>query len=191
MADHGAPVPIATEPGKVRFTGEQVLAMQATGVLPSPNRIELIDGELLDMGSEGDRHGNLKARLTTALARLAPTHLTIGPDTTLRLADNVWPEPDIFVFAASQRPAQVRGPDALLVVEISDTSLAYDLKEKAALYARYGVREYWVVEAETGRCHVHQSPQGEGWRLVRTAAPDEAITASLVSEIVVRMADFA
>lgn len=189
MPDQGAPRPVVVEPGKVRFTGAQVLAMQGAGILPTPNRIELIDGELLDMGSEGDKHSYLRVRLINAMVRMAPERLMIGPDTTFRLADNVWPEPDIFVFDAGLRPAQVRGPDALLVVEISDTSLAYDLKEKAALYARFGVREYWVIEAESGRTHVHQGPEGEGWRLARIAEPEETLTAMLVPEIAVRMAE--
>lgn len=190
MADQGAPRPVATGPGKVSFTGAQVLAMQEAGVLPMPNRIELIEGELLDMGSEGARHSKLKALLTLRVARALPPHLGIGPDTTFRLADTVWPEPDLYVYPLTLDPADVRGPDALLVIEIAESSLPYDLKQKAALYARFGVREYWVIEAETGRCHIHQGPEGDAWRLVRIAEPDEAIAALLVAEIQIRLAEF-
>jgi Uma2 family endonuclease len=189
MADQGSPRPIAVGPGKVRFTGSQVLAMQGAGVLPMPNRIELVDGELLDMGSEGARHSKLKALLTRCIAKALPDPLGIGPDTTLRLDDSVWLEPDLFLYPLRLEPADVRGPDALLVIEIADTSLAYDLKDKAALYASYGVREYWVIEAESGRTHVHQGPEGKGWRLVRIAEPDDKLTALFVAEVSVKIGD--
>lgn len=188
MADQGAPLP--TIPDPVRMTGAQVLALQEAGLLPMPNRIELIDGELLDMGSEGARHSKLKALLTRSVVKSLPDHVGIGPDTTFRLADSVWPEPDLYLYPLTLDPDQVRGPDSLLVIEIADTSLAYDLKQKAALYARFGVPEYWVVEADTGRCHVHQDPEGEAWRLVRIAEPGERLTALLVPEVVARLADF-
>ncbi len=179
----------AVAPQPYRFTGGQVLAMQEAGVLPLPNRFELIEGELLDMGSEGARHSKLRALLTLRVARALPDHLGIGPDTAFRLTDTVWPEPDLFVYPLTLDPADVRGPDALLVVEIADSSLSYDLKQKAALYARFGVREYWVIEAATGRCHVHQDPDGESWRLIRIVEPNDTLEAMLVSEIKVSVAD--
>jgi Uma2 family endonuclease len=180
MADQGS---IRAEPAPVRFTGRQVLAMLDAGVLERPNRIELIGGELIDLGSEGALHLPLRVRLTNWLIRKLPDTITVNPDGAVRLSDTDWPEPDISILPSSIGPLEVRGRDLMLVIEISDSSLAFDLGPKAALYARHGVREYWVIDANTGRTHVHLHPEGEGWQSVAVRAPHEVLQATLLREI--------
>jgi Uma2 family endonuclease len=180
MADQGS---LRTEPRAVRFTGQQVLAMQQAGVLPRSNRVELIGGELIDMGSEGALHLPLRVRLTNWLIRRLPEDFMVNPDGVVRLSDTEWPEPDISVFPSSIDPLNVRGGDLLLVIEISDTSLAFDLGEKAALYARRGVREYWVVDATTGRTHIHLRPEGEAWQSVSLHEPHDVLQATLLAAV--------
>lgn len=184
MADQGS---IRAEPAPVRFTGRQVLAMLDAGVLERPNRIELVGGELIDMGSEGALHLPLRVRLTNWLIRKLPDTITVNPDGAVRLSDTDWPEPDISVFPSSVDPLQVRGPDLMLVIEISDSSLGFDLGPKAALYARYGVREYWVVDANTGRTHVHLRPEGERWLSVSVVEPHDKLQATLLLEVALAM----
>jgi Uma2 family endonuclease len=166
MADQGS---IRAEPAPVRFTGRQVLAMLDAGVLERPNRIELIGGELIDLGSEGALHLPLRVRLTNWLIRKLPDTITVNPD--------------ISILPSSIGPLEVRGRDLMLVIEISDSSVAFDLGPKAALYARHGVREYWVIDANTGRTHVHLHPEGEGWQSVAARAPHEVLQATLLREI--------
>lgn len=75
--------------------------------------------------------------------------------------------------------AKVRGGDALLVVEVADTSLRYDLNTKAPIYAAYGVPEYWVINAGTLTTMVHRRPSGKVWGFVDEVAPGDTLTSSL------------
>jgi Uma2 family endonuclease len=174
-------------PTRHGFTGEEVLQMQAAGVLDEDGRFELIDGEIIDMPSEGETHLTLRIRLTRYLSRSLPDEIALTPDGTLRLGDKDWPEPDFYLFPASMRVSEVRGPDLLLVIEISDSALAHDLKRKAELYRRFGVREYWVADVNAGVTHVHRLDGAWPAAPVPFAAP---LAPSLIPGLAIRIADF-
>ena len=176
-----------TEPTKWRLTVADVFKMQEAGILPPDHRCELIHGELIEMPDEGDLHSYMKARLIQWLGRyLDPDVYWIGPVTTFFLDNEEAPEPDIFITAAGVRPSQARGDTVLLVAEIADTSLKFDLGVKAQLYWDYGVREYWVIDANARVTHVHK--RGEtAWDIAKIAFEDD-LTAALVDAATVRLA---
>jgi Uma2 family endonuclease len=149
------------QPSRHSFSGEDVLRMQEAGLLLEGGKCELIAGEIIDMPSEGREHLSLKGALTLFIARNIPDGVAILPDGTLRLGDFDWPEPDFYLHPSSLEPADVRGPDTLLVIEISDSTLAHDLRRKAELYRAYGVGEYWVIDVNPLQVHVHR--QAGGW----------------------------
>ncbi len=91
--------------------------------------------------------------------------------------------PDVLVRPASIKTPDLRGPDALLVVEIADTSLSYDLTTKAALYASHGVREYWVINAVTLVTKVHRQPSGGRYASTEEIGPSDPLTASFVPSL--------
>lgn len=124
-----------------RWTATEVRQMIEAGVLPEKARVELIGGELIDMPREGGAHWDAKTELVHWFTRRLPETVRLAPDGPLRLSETDEPEPDFFLFRAPMRVNQVRGPDALLVVEIADSSFRKDQRVKAPLYARYGVRE--------------------------------------------------
>jgi Uma2 family endonuclease len=139
------------------------------------------------MPSEGEAHLGLMIALNRVLVRAVPDEIVVAPDRTLRLADKDWPEPDFYLFPASIKPAAVRGPDLLLLIEVSDSTVAHDLRRKAALYRQYGVREYWVIDVNAGCVHVHRL-DGE-W----PAAPvpiTTTLTPSLIPGLSLTIADF-
>jgi Uma2 family endonuclease len=114
-----------------------------------------------------------------------PEHIELAPDGPLRLSEEEEPEPDFFLFPASMRVNDVRGPDALLVVEIADSSFKKDSLIKAPIYAAHGVREYWIVNLNEGATYVHRNPTGGKYPppsevpfdddLTSLAAPDLAV----------------
>jgi Uma2 family endonuclease len=174
-------------PTRHGFTGEEVLQMQAAGVLDEDDRFELIDGEIIDMPSEGETHLSLRIALNRFLARSLPDDIAITPDGTLRLGERNWPEPDFYLFPTRIRVSEARGPDLLLVIEISDSTLAYDLRRKAELYRRFGVREYWVADVNAGVTHVHRL---DGAWPAAPAPFTDTLQPSLIPGLGVRIADF-
>jgi Uma2 family endonuclease len=171
-----------------RFTGEDVLAMQRAGLLLEAGKFELIDGEIIDMPAEGSAHLELKAALTRHLNRVLSDDVGLVPDGTLRLAERVWPEPDLYLYPASKLAADVRGPDTLLVIEIADTTQRYDLGTKAALYRQYGVREYWVLDVVKRESHVHLMQEVDAWP-TKPRPFEDVLTPSLLGGLTVRIAD--
>jgi Uma2 family endonuclease len=115
------------------------------------------------MSPKGNHHEVLKVALFRRWIRLAPDDIEVVPETTFRLSDDTYLEPDIVICARSAWPKGLDGGSVLLVVEIADSSLRYDMGRKAALYASFGVRELWVVNAVKLSARIFASPKREGF----------------------------
>ncbi|MBW3558202.1 MAG: Uma2 family endonuclease [Proteobacteria bacterium] len=178
------------EPRPMRFTIDQVRAMVAAGVIEKNAPLQLIDGELIEMPADGPRHRDYTNALGVWLfGSLDPGRFVVLPQSTLELSEENGPEPDWYVFGAELRTAEVRGPDVLLAVEQSDTTLSFDLNRKATLYARFGIRDYWVVDLERRRVHVHRDPTAAGYETRRVFAAHEAVEALLIPGLNLRIED--
>ena len=181
--------PRPREPQRRRFTGDEMEAMLRAGILHEEERVELIDGEIIALNAKGARHEDVRNELTEYWARRLPAAQRFAAEPALRLDAHYAPEPDIIIFPEGLRSSQVRGDTVLLVVEISDSSLSYDLKIKAPKYAAFSVREYWVIDADTLATHVHRDPCPEGYASLTTHAPTELLTPLLVPALAVRLSD--
>src|ERR1700691_4120661 len=117
-----------------RFTVAEVEAMVAAGVMEEDERVELIGGELVPMSPKGSHHEVLKAALQRRWYRAAPDEVDLVPETTFRLSEDTYLEPDIIIYPRASGIPGLRADNALLVVEIADSSLRYDVGRKAALY---------------------------------------------------------
>ncbi len=163
------------------FTVEDIGRMIKAGVIHQEERFELVEGDLVVMPTNGIAHERIKSTLTVTISRALPDHLTIAVEATLRLSDTIMLEPDVAVFpkALFQRSTAFvhldRG-DAQLIVEVAASSLAYDKDLKARLYARHGVREFWVIDANTRSTWVHTGPNGDGWSSIEKRGPEDALT---------------
>lgn len=172
-----------------RFTSGDVARMIETGVIDSGERIELINGEIIDMGSEGEAHWNAKAKLVNWIVRRLPEAIMLAPDGPLRLAADNEPEPDFYLYAAAMNVNAVRGPDALLVVEIADTSLEKDKLVTAPLYAAFGVREYWIVDLLNRVTLMHRAPSARGYPTPQSVAFDTALTPLAAPTLSLKLSD--
>lgn len=146
-----------------RFSAADVQIMLKCGVLKNGERIELVWGELVEMSPQGPLHWDLTQQIVLWLFRNTPQELAAAADGPLRLDEHNEPEPELFLYPAGLRVNDVRGADVVLVVEVSHSSLSYDLGVKASLYADHGVREYWVVDVENHRTLVHRLRGKEGY----------------------------
>jgi Uma2 family endonuclease len=139
--------------------------MGETGILGPQDRVELIDGEIIDMSPIGVLHAAIVARLASYFSqRLGPMGI-VWCQNPLRLDDISEPEPDIAILrprADFYMTAHPGAADVLLAIEVADTSLAYDLGTKVPLYARHGIPEVWVIDAATRQTRVFRRPVGSG-----------------------------
>ena len=172
-----------------RFTADELEAMDRAGVIGPEERVELIDGEIIAMAAKGARHEDLRNELCVFWARRLPFELKFAEEPAFRLDAHTEPEPDIIIFPDRLRTSEVRGDTVLLVVEVSDSSLSYDLMVKAPKYARFGVREYWVIDAATHETHIHRGPGPDGYTDVAVFPGTDVLTPLLVPALAVRLGD--
>jgi Uma2 family endonuclease len=165
------------------FTVAEIEKMTAMGILEEDERIELIGGELVPMSPKGNQHEILKSALTIYWARKLPADVLFTTETTFRLSVDTYLEPDFVFYPKATGLAGLNAGTAKLVVEIADTSLAYDLGRKAALYARFGVAELWVINAITLQTRIHRQPAPSGYDLVTDLSPNERLVPQTVPEL--------
>lgn len=164
-----------------RFTVAELEQMTAAGILAEDERIELIGGEIVPMSPKGNHHEILKAALAVYWARRLPDDLMVVTETTFRLTRDTYLEPDFVFYPKASGIRGLSAATARLVVEISDSSLGYDLGRKAALYAGFGIAELWVVDAVRLVTHVHREPLPDGYR-TRAEHPAAALLVPQAAE---------
>lgn len=153
-------------PARRRFTVSDFFFMAEQGILRRDERLEMVDGEIIVMSPKGSRHERLRAAILRRWRRACPDDHDFLIETGLRLSEGFYVEPDFVVWASMKMVDQLTGPDILLVVELADSSLDYDLHRKPLIYARFGVPELWVVDAARRTVHVHRDPGEEGYASV-------------------------
>jgi Uma2 family endonuclease len=179
------------------FSAAEVRRMVDAGILGEDERIELVEGELVMMASKGYAHELIKNELTVAIARALPPALHMGVEMTVQFSDDTILEPDIVVF---ERTGLIRseenfshlGPRAVrLAIEVAWSSLVYDRRLKARLYAKHAVEEYWVIDANERVSWVHTGPSGEGWTSIVERASTQALTTPSLPGFSITLADVA
>jgi Uma2 family endonuclease len=172
---------------RVAWTVDDVYTMVEAGLLHEDDRVELIEGELVPMSPKGNHHEVLKTRIAVYFARTMPADVMVATKTTFRFSDSTYLEPD-FVFYKEEQPlADLNGGNALLVVEIADSSLSYDRGRKARLYASHGVRELWVIDAVKLVTYIYRGPEGGFVEPVAENAKDERLEALLIPGLAVTL----
>lgn len=172
-----------------RFTLDDVFEMMRIGALDPDAKVELIDGELVEMAPEGVPHVRAKMQLTESLIHRAGPSVRVIVDSTLRLSATNAPDPDLYLYPSSLPLDAVDGASVGLVIEVAQTTLAKDLMAKAGLYARHGVRDYWVVDVATQRIIVHRDPRDGVYSSVSTATADELVSPLAFPHLPIRLLD--
>ena len=159
-----------TEQQRRRFTADEYHRMAEAGVLRDDDRVELVDGEIVEMTPIGSRHAACVDQLNVLLSRSLAGQGILRVQGPVRLDPHSEPQPDLSVlksradYYASAHP----GPDdVFLVVEVADASLRYDRDVKVGLYAHAGIRETWLVDLQSKRVDVFTQPTPQGYRASR------------------------
>ena len=153
--------------------------MGEAGILGEDDRIELIDGEMIEMAPIGALHAAQVNVLARIFLRAVGSEAIVSVQNPIALPPLNEPQPDISLLKLrvdDYRKALPTATDVLLVVEVADTTLRYDRDIKIPLYARHGVPEVWLVDLQNDCLIVHRQPGAEGYRDVSTASRDSAIS---------------
>jgi Uma2 family endonuclease len=165
-----------------RFTVAEVEAMVAAGVMEEDERVELIGGELVPMSPKGNQHEVVKSALVDLWIRSRPDDCRLTQETTFRLSEDTYLEPDVVIYPRTSGLRGLTGANVLLVVEIADSSLRYDIGRKATLYAGFGIRELWVIDAVRLTTRVFRDPAAGGYRNASDFRPADRLTPLIAPE---------
>ncbi len=152
-------------------------------------RLELIDGDLVPMNAKGVRHERVRGYLQNHLARKLPAGLWLFNEPGWRPGGDRYLEPEIIICKSASDPSTVPPSEVLLLIEVADSSLAYDTGIKARLYASLGVPEYWVIDANRLTTRVHLKPTQTGYTAITNHAPSETLTPRQLPSLPLRLTD--
>ena len=167
-----------------RLTGKDVLAMTKAGILREGRGHELIEGVLVKTPPQFSSHVAMLSKLVRWFNRNLTDEYEVAIGPSIFLSEHTMLEPDVCIYPAGMKSTDVRGPDILLAVEVSDSSRRYDLGKKASLYAAHWVRDYWVFDLENETLHRHSEPGGEGYGRMERGGFSDAVPLPFFEEIV-------
>lgn len=173
-----------------RFTVDDYYRMAEAGILRPEDRVELIEGEIVEMTPIGRGHAARVDRLNNLYCVKLAGRAIVRVQNPVRLNRNTEPQPDIAVlrskpdYYASGHP----GPeDVLLVIEVADSSLDYDRDVKIPEYARSGIREVWLVNLAGGTVEVYRNPGPSGFVDIRTCGRGMTVAAEAFPDVVIKV----
>jgi Uma2 family endonuclease len=187
LAELEAPVP-----ARYKLTVDDFHRLGEAGTLTEHDRVELIEGELIEMSPVGDAHVASVLRLTTRFARLASTSALISVQNPIRLGTHSEPQPDLALlrprddFYATGKPGAA---DILLLVEVADSSVGYDRGTKIPLYARHGIPEIWLVDLPGNRIEIFRQPRPQGYRQKHIARVGDALSPEALPDVKLTVAE--
>lgn len=175
---------------RYRFTVAEYHRMGETGVLPRGKRVELIDGEVVEMSAVGRRHVGCVNRLDALLQRrLAQGEVIVQIQSPVVLAEHHEPEPDVVVlhYRADYYSEGLAEPDdVLLLIEVADSSLEFDKNVKLPLYALAGIPEVWIVDLQGSLIERHVGPHGDVYASTERIGRGGLIRCSTIPTLTVR-----
>jgi Uma2 family endonuclease len=178
-------------PSRHRLNVDDYHRMGEAGIFGDNKRIELIDGELIDMAPIGQSHAAIVNRLTRTLVLTSGDLAIVSTQNGIRLDRHSEPQPDLAIlryradfYETGERP----GPaDVLLLIEVADSSLAFDRRVKLPLYARAGIAEVWIVDVQRRILDAHRKPVGDGYAETTAHQAGDTLALALEAKIVVRL----
>ena len=159
------------------FTVEEIERMAEAGAFDEGPKVELLDGELVDVSPQGPEHAALHTWLGDRLAAAYPANVHVRRQCPIHAGSRSLPEPDIAVVRGEVRDYldhHPRGRELVLAVEVSVSSQAID-RAKARIYAAAGVPVYWWVDVAARRLTVHEEPSPSGYLRISVVSADDEV----------------
>lgn len=174
------------------FTVEEYHRMAAAGILSEDDRVELIEGEIVEMTPIGSRHASCAIRLNQLFSQRLGQRALVSVQNPIRLGERSEPQPDLALlrprpdFYAQAHPEP---RDVLLLVEVAETSGAYDREVKLPLYARAGIAEVWLVDLEHAGIEVYRQPGPQGYQFVQRVGPEARLAPQTFPDLALAVAE--
>lgn len=174
-----------------RFTVAEYYRMAEAGILAADDRVELIEGEILEMSPIGVRHPAVIDKIA-ALVRERVSGLMVRIQHPVRLSERSEPQPDLALVHAREDYYATAHPgpqDVLLLIEVADSSVMYDRNLKVPFYARSGISEVWLVDLVTNAVEVHARPTANGYSHMQRFERGVTVVSANLPELRVEAAD--
>jgi len=175
-----------------RFTVTEFLRMGETGIISPKARVELLDGQIIDMSPIGHFHGGIVARLVRLLNKVSRDRWLVWPQSSMSLNEFSEPQPDIILLKPSNDDYTSHAPvadDVLLLIEVAESSLNFDRQIKLPLYGRAGIPEVWIVNLIDRVIEVYRDPNFTGYSSTKTLHTGDKASSQLFPDVVVDVAE--
>jgi Uma2 family endonuclease len=186
-------IAVSQYPRRHSITAEEYLRMAEAGVFRAETRLELMDGEIIDMAPIGSPHAAVVNTLMSLLVRSVADRGIVSVQNPVIVSSRSVPQPDLLLLrnrADRYFSAHPTADDVLLIVEVSDTSLRFDRDQKIPMYGRAGIAEAWLIDVEKRCLHVFTSPDAHsGYRAQSITTFGQKIALAAWPDVVVSIAD--
>jgi hypothetical protein len=175
-----------------RWTVEEYEELGRKGFIKEDARVELLNGEVVDMSPIGYRHANAVTLFSRLLVASARGQFDVSPQNPFNLDPHSQPLPDLALLdPGCVRLRRLPNPgEIFLVIEDSDSSLHYDRENKGPAYAAQGVREFWLLNLAEDCLEVYRDPRNGAWADRQIIRRDETIAPLAFPDLTLRVGDF-
>ncbi|MEA3208407.1 MAG: hypothetical protein QOE70_1464 [Chthoniobacter sp.] len=179
-----------TQPSPYRFSVEEFHKLGEVGIFGPRDRVELLDGEIIVMSPIGIRHVQAVNWINECLVEQARRRYMVSPGNPVWLHEYSEPQPDMMLVPRVRKLEHHPHPeDVFLLVEVSDSSLAYDRERKLTAYAKAGVRECWIVNLQQDVIEVLRQPEDGKYAVALIFPPGKSLSPLAFEDVTVPVAD--
>jgi len=184
------------EPHTMLWTKNLYYAAADGGVFDQ-KQVELIEGEIIEMSPMSSKHGMVIHLVQKVLERIFTDGYLVAAQTPLDLGDVSEPQPDIAIYTGSAFDyLDTKPTQALLVVEVADSSLRYDRGQKASLYAKANITDYWIINLQDGTLEVYRTPiatptqtYSHGYKVISSLKAQDTVSPLAAAETQISVAE--
>ena len=166
--------------------------MDEAGIFHEDDRVELIEGMLIDMAPIGSDHAGQVIQLNAVLNTAFSGRVLVSQQNPIRLGEHSEPQPDVAILRLREdfyRTSHPQPQDILLLIEVSGTTARYDREIKVPLYARHDIPEVWLIDLQHKQLEIYRQPSADGYRQILRPAKDERISPALLADASLAISD--
>ena len=170
------------------WTVKEFHQMAIAGLLDETDRVELIEGEMIDMAPIGSKHAFIVNQISQTFSARVGVQCLVSTQNPVRLGEHSEPQPDVALLrSGNYMDALPTAADVLLIIEVSDSTLEYDRDVKIGLYARHGIPEVWLLDVNASEITVYREPVEGQYRLIRKPTAAEEVSPMAVPSAALRL----